>query len=149
MNILSDKHITDEYILYEYNIYKDEITKCLNIVKDYILEHELLLVGGMAIDFALKAQKDFLYDPKYQIADYDIIDPNNVDHANKLGSIICNLNIKNLSIIPALHKTTMRIQLHGYTLLDATYVPEYIYNKIPSMSFDKFKFIHPIYQKID
>ncbi len=148
-NVLDNKYITDEYILYEHNIFKNEISKCLNVVKNYILENELLLVGGMAIDFALKAQNDFLYNNDYQIADYDIISPNNVDHANKLGTILCNLNIKNLSIIPALHKTTVRIQLYGYTLLDATYIPEYIFNKIPYMIYDKFKFIHPIYQKID
>ena len=148
-NVLENDQITEEYILYEHNIFKNDITKCLNIVKEYILEHELLLVGGMAIDFALKAKNDFLYNNDYQIADYDIISPNNVDHANKLGTIICNSNIKKLSIIPALHKTTVRIQLYGYTLLDATYIPEYIYNKIPSMQFNEFKFIHPIYQKID
>ncbi len=43
----------------------------------------------------------------------------------------------------------MRILLNGYPLFDSTYIPEYIYNKIPSIRYGGFKFVDPIFQKID
>lgn len=148
IDILNNK-INDEYIIFNHNILKNELEKALNIVKEYIIDNSLMIVGGMAIDLSLRVKDDKLYDERYQIPDYDIIDPNNVLHANNIGTILCNNNFQNIAIIPALHKTTVRVQISGYTLFDATFNPEYIYNKIPYLVYNNMKFIHPIYQKID
>lgn len=148
INIL-DTNINDEFIIFNHNILKNDLEKALNIVKEYIIDNSLLVVGGMAIDLSLRIKNDKLYDEKYQIPDYDIIDPNNVLHANNIGTILCNNNFTNIAIIPALHKTTVRVQMSGYTLFDATFTPEYVYNKIPYLQYNSIKFIHPIYQKID
>ena len=148
IDILNNK-INDEYIIFNYNVLKNDLEKALHIVKEYIIDNSLMIVGGMAIDLSLRVKDDKLYDEKYQIPDYDIIDPNNVLHANNIGTILCNNNFQNIAIIPALHKTTVRVQISGYTLFDATFNPEYIYNKIPYIIYNNMKFIHPIYQKID
>ena len=102
----------------------------------------------MSIDFGLKLQNKVLYDEN-SVPDFDIISPDNIEHANNIGKIICNNGIKNVAVVPAIHKTTVRVQVLGYTVFDATYVPKYVYNKIPTMLYNKLKFIHPIYQKID
>lgn len=148
MNIL-DKNIDDEYIYFNHNFLKNELENALNVVKEYIIDNDLMVVGGMAIDLALRVKDDNLYDENYQIPDYDIIDPNNVLHANNIGTILCNNKLTNIAVIPALHKTTVRVQMSGYTLFDATFTPEYIYNTIPFLHYKNIKFIHPIYQKID
>lgn len=148
INILNI-NITDEYLLFNHNFLKDDLKKCLNLVKDYILENELMIVGGMAIDLSLRSKNTYLYNENLQIPDYDVISPDNVLHANNIGNILCNNKFKNISIIPALHKTTVRVQMSGYTLFDSTFIPKNIYNKIPFMKYNNFKFIHPIYQKID
>ena len=110
INIL-DKNINDEYIYFNHNFLKNDLENALNIVKEYIIDNDLMVVGGMAIDLALRVKDDNLYDERYQIPDYDIIDPNNVLHANNIGSILCNNKLANISIIPALHKTTVRVQM--------------------------------------
>ena len=148
INILDDD-INDEFLLFQHNFLKNDLKKCLELVKKYILENELMIVGGMAIDLSLKAQNSQLYDERFQIPDYDIISFDNVLHANNIGYILCKNKFKNIAIIPALHKTTVRVQISGYTLFDSTFVPKFIYNKLPFMKFENFKFIHPIYQKID
>ena len=148
MNIL-DKNIDDEYIYFNHNFLKHELENALNVVKEYIIDNDLMVVGGMAIDLALRVKDDNLYDENYQIPDYDIIDPNNVLHANNIGTILCNNKLTNIAVIPALHKTTVRVQMSGYTLFDATFTPEYIYNTISFLRYKNIKFIHPIYQKID
>lgn len=148
INIL-DANINDEFLLFQHNFLKNDLKKCLELVKTYILENELMIVGGMAIDLSLKAKNSQLYDERFQIPDYDIISFDNVLHANNIGDMLCKNKFKNIAIIPALHKTTVRVQISGYTLFDSTFVPTFIYNKLPFIKFENFKFIHPIYQKID
>ena len=148
INIL-DSNINDEFLLFQNNYLRDDLKKCLEFVKTYILENELMIVGGMAIDLSLKAKNSQLYDEKFQIPDYDIISFDNVLHANNIGNILCKNKFKNIAIIPALHKTTVRVQMSGYTLFDSTFIPKFIYDKLPFMKFENYKFIHPIYQKID
>lgn len=148
INIL-DVNINDEFLLFQNNYLKNDLKKCLELVKTYILENELMIVGGMAIDLSLKAKNSQLYDERFQIPDYDVISFDNVLHANNIGNILCKNKFKNIAVIPALHKTTVRVQMSGYTLFDSTFVPKFIYNKLPFMKFENFKFIHPIYQKID
>lgn len=146
---LNDEDITDEYIIYNHNFLKDKIKNALEIIKDYIIQNNLLIVGGTAIDYALKLKNDKIYNDLYQIPDFDIISPNNVDHANNIGKILCNMKYDNISIIPAIHQTTIRVQLLGFTLFDSTFIPQNIYDKIPYLEFNEIKFVDPNFQKIN
>jgi predicted nucleotidyltransferase len=146
---LDNGEITDEYILYNHNSMKQQIQTALDVIKEYIINNNLLIVGGTAIDYALKLKNNTLYNDLYQVPDFDIISPNNVEHANNIGEILCNLQYKDISIVPAIHHTTVRVQLLGFTLFDSTYVPDYIYNKIPYLEYKEFKFIDPTFQKIN
>lgn len=143
-----DQNVDSEFILFNLDSNSKEIQTCLEIVSNYIIEQKLMIVGGMSIDFALKCKGDSLYS-EYQIPDYDVIDPNNVEHANNIAMILCNKGFKNISVVPAFHKTTVRVQLMGNTVFDSTFIPEYLYKKIPYMMWNSYKFIDPIYQKID
>jgi len=146
---LDNSEVTDEYILYNHNSMKLQIQKALDVIKEYIINNNLLIVGGTAIDYALKVKNDNLYNDLYQVPDFDIISPNNVEHANNIGEILCNLEYKDISIVPAVHHTTVRVQLLAFTLFDSTYIPDYIYNKIPYLEYKEFKFIDPSFQKIN
>lgn len=146
---LDDSEITDEYILYSHNYMKNKIQIALNKIKEYIITNNLLIVGGTAIDYALKLQNTTLYNDLYQVPDFDIISPNNIQHANNIAEILCNMKYTDISIVPAIHHTTVRVQLLGFTLFDSTYIPEYIYNKLPYLEYKEFKIIHPTYQKIN
>lgn len=148
INILNP-NITDEYIIYQHNFMKDKLNLALSIVKQYIFDNKLLIVGGMSIDFALKINNSTLYNDEYQIPDFDIMSPDNVYHANKIGTILCSNKFENVNVVPAIHHTTVRVQLLGFTVFDSTYIPEYIYNKIPYLIYNDFKFIHPYFQKIN
>lgn len=146
---LGDGEITDEFILYSHNYLQEKIKTALNIIKEYIITNNLLIVGGTAIDYALKLQNDTLYNDLYQVPDFDIISPNNIEHANNIGKLLCEMKYENISIVPAIHHTTVRVQLLGFTLFDSTFVPEDIYNKIPYLEYQEFKFVDPNFQKIN
>lgn len=149
MNIVGNKDIDEEYLLFEFNENKDKIIKSLELVSKYIVDNELLIIGGMSIDFALRLKNDSIYNPTYQIPDYDIISPDNITHANAIGKLLCAEGITNIAIVPAVHKTTVRVQLLGYTVFDATFIPKNLYENIPHMKYKDYKFIDPVYQKID
>jgi len=140
--------INDEYILFKLNKNGNDMQRCLDIVSSYIKDNNLMLVGGMSIDFSLKSKGESLYSD-FQIPDYDIIDYDNILHANNIATLLCDQGYKNISIVPAVHKTTMRVQIMGYTVFDSTFVPRYIYDKIPYREWSGYKFIDPVYQKID
>jgi len=140
--------IDSDFITFKLDYNTDNIQKCLEVVRKYIIENKLMIVGGMSIDFALRLQGDYLYS-EYQIPDYDVIDPDNITHANNIATLLCEIGMKNISIVPAVHKTTVRVQLMGYTVFDSTFVPQYLYKKIPYMTYEQYKFIDPVYQKID
>ena len=140
--------VDSDYVLFNLDYNSNNMKKCLNVVRQYIIDNQLMIVGGMSIDFALKLNNDFLYN-EYQIPDYDVIDPDNIKHANNIATMLCDMGMKNIAVVPAVHKTTMRVQLMGYTVFDSTYIPKYLYEKIPYQKWENFKFIDPVYQKID
>ena len=148
-NVIKCNHdIDSDYLMFNLDYNSKNMKTCLEVVRNYIIEHNLLIVGGMSIDFALRLKGEFLYSD-YQIPDYDVIDPENIKHANSIASTLCAMGMKNISIVPAVHKTTVRVQLMGYTVFDSTFVPQYMYDKIPYMMYGDYKFIDPVYQKID
>lgn len=134
--------------LYQKNIYKNLIDECLEIVKQYIIDNDLMLVGGMAIDLALREKGDQIYDED-ELPDYDIISPNNLKHASELAEILCNKGFPDINSIGAAHITTMRVRMKNVVLFDATFVPEIVYKRVPSMHYKELRVIHPHAQFID
>jgi hypothetical protein len=126
----------------------NQVLKGLDIVKDFIIENKLIITGGMAIDYALKLKGDKLYEDN-QLPDYDFYSSEHWSDAYKLASILCKKGFKNIRVIQGLHITTMRVQLEDITLADVSFLPEKIFNHIPSLKYEGFRFIHPHYQMID
>lgn len=126
----------------------EEIVSSLEIVKQFIIDRKLILVGGMAIDLALKLKGDRIYSDD-QLPDYDFYSPQHVDDAYKLSEILCTKGFKNVSCIQAMHITTMRVRVNFETVADITYCPKSIFVKIPTLQYHDLKIVHPHYQMID
>lgn len=125
-----------------------DITRALGVVKEFIIKKNLILVGGMAIDFALRLVGDNIYTDK-QIPDYDFYSPNHAADAYELATILCNEGFKNISCINAMHITTMRVRVDFETVADITYCPTKVYKQVPTLMYDKLRFVHPHWQMID
>ncbi len=143
-------------ILYTHSYYKASIDRAISIVRDYVIEHKLILTGGTAIDLALRTRGAHIYDDD-TLPDYDAISDDNVGHAQRLAAILCNDGLEDINVINAFHITTVRVRFKRVPLFDSTYVPTDIISKIPYLDvpsqIDKqrvsFRVIHPNYQKID
>lgn len=128
-------------------LHKD-ITHALDVVKDFIIRKNLILIGGMAIDFALRLKGDNIYTDD-QIPDYDFYSPNHSADAYELGALLCEKGFKNISCINAMHITTMRVRVDFETVADITYCPTKIYKQVPTLMYDKIRIAHPHWQMID
>ena len=127
---------------------KDIIFRALDLVRKFIIDEKLILKGGMAIDYALKLKGKSIYNHN-QVPDYDFLTPTPAEHAYKLGQILCRENFPNISCIPALYVTTMRVRVDFEPVADLDYCPKSIYDKLPTMDFNGIKIIHPHYQIMD
>jgi len=123
-----------------------ELQECYKIVESFIKQNNRILVGGMAIDFALKEKGSFLYS-KNKI-DYDFISPEYHIDAYNLGNQLAK-KFDGISVIGALHASTMRVRYKFMPVADITYVPYELYKKIDTVEFAGFRSVHPNFQMID
>jgi hypothetical protein len=138
-----------ETIIYEHSFLKDEMIKTLNIVKGYIQRKGLVLVGGMAIDIALRSKGDgkYLYKDN-KLPDYDFYTSDWHKDAYDLGTILAK-DFSGVSVINAFHVSTMRVRVNFQEAADLSYIPEAILKSLPIIEYMGFKVIHPHYQMID
>lgn len=136
-----------KYIVHTHDTQVDMINDALSEVRQFIAKRKLILVGGMAIDFALKLKGTKLYDD-YVLPDYDFISTNFVKDSRDLGEILCKKDM-DVSIINALHINTIKVRVNFVTVADITYSPPFIFNSIPTLRYEDIIFIHPNYQRID
>ena len=125
----------EDTIQIKHHIYSNQIIQSLEIVKNYIKKNNLILVGGMAIDFALRIKGKCIYDID-QIPDYDAISPDFYTHAKNITQLLCKNNYPNVNLITAVHNTTVRVKVSNYTVFDSTYCPKNIYSKINTIKYN-------------
>lgn len=127
----------------------DNIVAAIDVVKKYIIFNKLCLVGGTAIDCALKLKnKKGIYDNNV-LPDFDIISSQHFKHAYDIATTLARKNFTGISVINALHPSTMRIRINFKEVCDITYMPENILNGIPTLTYHGFTLVHPHFQYID
>lgn len=127
----------------------DQINEALNIVKNFLIEKQRILYGGMAIDFALKLAGHIgIYDED-EVPDYDFMSPTPIEDSMELTDILHEKGFKNAGSINALHPTTRRVRFDFNTVADITYIPSKLYDKLPTLLYENIRIIHPHYQRMD
>lgn len=139
--------MNEDEILLKLNYYKKEIEESLNIVKNYIINNKIHVTGGMAIDLALKEKNSSIYN-EFTIPDYDCYSDKNYEVSKEITEILCKLGYPDVSMIPAIHPTTIRVKVCDYTILDCTYLPKQILNKVPTLIINNMIIMHPTFMKI-
>jgi len=120
----------------------------LDIVKNFISDKKLILVGGMAIDYALRLKGESIY-PEDNFPDYDFISPNYAQDAYELSTLLCEANIGDVNCKNAVHLTTLKIFVDYEGVADITYIPLHIFNKIPTLKYQSLICAHPHWQMVD
>ncbi len=137
-----------DILAYQHDYYKPILDKAIKLTEEYISANKLMLTGGMAIDLALRVHGQSIYGDD-QLPDYDIISDRNLHHARELAKILCGAGIQDVNIINAVHVTTVRVRVKRNVLLDATYIPSTVFERIPYLDTGNLRVVHPHYQMID
>jgi hypothetical protein len=148
---MEDKDLAKYYedIVTKENIDYPNIKNGLNLTKQFIIDNELILIGGMAIDLALKSTgSEGIYD-NTKLPDYDFLSSNSIKHSSELAVMLCKLGITPISDISALHVTTRRVRINSVSVADIGYCPQSILEKIKYIEYEGLRIIHPHYQMID
>lgn len=123
-----------------------EIKKATAFVKNYIQKQGLIIYGGTAIHLALLAAgHEGLYD-KNKLADYDFFCAHPINESEKLLNALKNEGFT-VNAINAIHLTTRRIRIGKVAVADLSFFP--MIEKLPIMTHNGFKFVHPLFQTID
>lgn len=148
---MDDRDLAKYYedIVTKENIDYSNIKEGLDITRQYIIDNGLILIGGMAIDLALKSTGgDGIYD-NTKLPDYDFMSPNSIRHSSELAVILCKVGLPSISDISALHITTRRVRVNSVSVADIGYCPQSILDKIKYIEYEGLRIIHPHYQIID
>jgi hypothetical protein len=135
-------------LLFERNVLYPDLKRALDLVIKFIVDKKLILKGGQAIDYSLRLKKSKLYEDN-AVPDYDFLSSNHYQDAIELGNTLCKANLPNVSIINAMHPTTMRVRINFITVADITYCPKNILSKLKTLKYNNIIILHPIEQVID
>lgn len=131
------------------SVFYGDTERALELVKNFIQERGRIIYGGMSIDLALKhAGHEGIYAAD-AIPDYDFMSPDFYRDSIELADILHAAGLPEVSSINALHVTTRRVRVNFVPVADITYIPEEIYNKIPTLEHAGFRVVHPDFQRLD
>lgn len=145
--IEKNEHIYKD-IIRQRNVDKDIIESALEHVRKFIIKNELVIYGGLAIDYALRLKGDSIYHED-DIPDYDCISDYNVDLAYDLGELLYSLGFENVKVIKAIHTITMRVRVNLITVLDLTYFPTKYFRQCKTINYKGLRVVHPDVQRLD
>lgn len=135
-------------LLFEHSAGRSALERAIKLTEKYVTEHKLLLVGGMAIDLALRAKGQSIYE-EGELPDIDIFNERNVHHAQALAKLLFDNGISGINVINAIHITTVKVRLKREVLLDATFVPSGCMERIPWLDIGDWRVAHPHYQFVN
>lgn len=133
------------------------IVNAMLLAKEFIVERNLIITGGMALDCMLRLQGFKLYDENTingSVPDYDVYSPNPVKDSYDFVERLFKLGYDNggeytLDSVRAIHVQTMRVRLEFVSIIELSYVPPEIYEKMPTLKYEKMRIISPIWQRIN
>ena len=143
------EHSNDFKIITEKrNVDAEMINNALDIIHKYIINKQLILYGGLAIDYALRIKGEHIYNEE-TIPDFVVLSPDSVNNAYEIADILYKAGFEAVNAITAAHIQTMRIRINFIYVLDISYVPVDVFNNLPFLMYKGMKIINPNFQRMD
>jgi hypothetical protein len=130
--------------------YGKEMGEVFNIIKEYILEHKRIIYGGYAQNefIKIKDKRDAIYTHN-EFHDIEFYSPEPLHDLIRLCNILHEKKYEHVSGKEAEHKETYTIFVNFIGYCDITYMPKMIYNKMPTLTINRFKLVHPHFAMVD
>lgn len=125
------------------------ISRALDIVRDFIVAKNRIIYGGMSIDISLRAAGEAGIYPPDEVPDYDFMSPDFYADSIELAGILHAAGFAEVNSINGTHVSTRRVRLGSDSVADITYTPPAIYAAMPTVTHDGFRVVHPDFQRMD
>lgn len=130
----------------------DEMWDIIFTVRDFVIEKKRKIYGGFALNKLLEsvAPEDMIYDGD-NIKDWDIdfYSPDPIGDAREIADRLYAKNYRFVFATEAQHEETYTVYAETMDCADISYVPKYIYNRIPFKEVDGMYLTGPHYMMID
>jgi hypothetical protein len=119
---------------------KDELIK---FVEQFLKQKKRKIYGGTALNKFVP-----IYD-QYEEPDYDVYSPTPKSDAIEFGHFLYKNGIKEVNVTRAVVKGTYKVFASKIAVMDLSYMPQKMYDIIPSKNIDGLEYTKPEYLKID
>lgn len=111
------------------------------ITKDFIKERDRVLYGGTAMNMYLPKEAKFYN--RGDTPDYDFYSPSPWEDAVDLADRLYDAGFNYTSVRTGVHKGTIKVFANFYPVADITYVPQEMYDRIPTRKKQGIRVIAP------
>lgn len=115
--------------------------KILNIVRDFIIDKQLICYGGTAINDILPREHQF-YDYETDIPDYDFFSPNAMEHAKELCDLFKTENVHSIESKNAFIQGTYKVFINFVAVADVTQVDKNFYDYLLKHNLKRDKLLY-------
>jgi len=127
----------------------DEYMKQQTIVENFLRKYNLKIYGGVALDKFMPENDKIYPDKKGKIIDYDCYSPMPRKHAVELGNELFNAGFNYVSVREGVNAGVYKIFNYFQEAADIVFMPQKIYDLIPTKIFDGLTYVSPKHLKID
>jgi hypothetical protein len=127
----------------------EDTEKALDVVRKFIIDHDLIIYGGMAIDLALKAKGHKGIYKEDAVPDYDFMSPRHYEHACELADLLAKKGFGDVQAVNAVHVSTYKVRTKFVWIADITYIPMEVFKTIPTLKVSGLRIVHPDFQRLD
>jgi hypothetical protein len=147
----SDKKQFFETLCLKHDPMYDQLAMAVAIVKQFIVDKNLIIYGGTAIDYALRLRGESIYDDAaLTIPDLDFYSPKSVEDSYELADLLYAAGCELARSIVGMHVDTMRVDAGAnHFIADIHAVPAEIFAMIPTLIYEGMRVVHPHFQRID
>jgi hypothetical protein len=121
---------------------RELIERANDMVRQFIIDRNLILYGGLAIDYALRLKGGQIY-PDDEVPDFDFYSPRNIDDAYDLADILFDAGFPNVGVTRGIHTQTVRVRADYTFVADISYIEQEIYDGIPTINYMGIRCRHP------
>ena len=128
---------------------KDEYMKQQRIIEDFLKKHRLKIYGGISLDKFMPANDKIYANREGKLVDYDAYSPTPLKHAVELGNILFNAGFQFITVKEGVNAGVYKIFNYFQEAVDLVFMPQRIYDIIPSQAINGLEYVRPKHLKID
>jgi len=128
----------------------DEFNSVIKVIEEFIRKKDRIIYGGTALDRLItnKNKKDAIYS-EYDMPDIEFYSPEPLHDLKEVCDVLQAKKFKYVQGAQAQHDDTYKVRVNFIEIGDVSYVPAFIYNRMPTIKIDGLRYIHPKFMYID